>query len=97
MSGAGAGEDANASEGRVAVAEPVCGARVRRGGWCRRPPAPGFARCRQHGGHARIGAPKGSQNNWRHGLFERMEIERRQALNDLYRKLWRRLREMRGW
>lgn len=86
----------DAGEDGIVVAEPVCGARVRRGGWCRRPPAPGYARCRQHGGHARIGAPKGSQNNWRHGLFAQQELERRRALNELYRKYWRTLREMQG-
>lgn len=78
------------------AAAPVCGARVRRGGWCRRSPAPGFTRCRQHGGHARIGAPKGSRNNWKHGLFEQMEIEGRQALNAFYRKLSAYLREREG-
>lgn len=103
MSGAGEGSGAAgpsatgaAASTEAAAAEPVCGARVRRGGWCRRRPAPGYARCRQHGGHARIGAPKDNRNNWRHGLFEQQEMERRRAINDFYRKLWRVLREREG-
>ena len=47
-------ESASAEPAEPAIAEPVCGARLKKGGRCTRRPTPGLVRCRQHGGHARI-------------------------------------------
>jgi glucans biosynthesis protein len=76
------------------AAEPVCGARTRKGGRCLRRPARGFVRCRWHGGHDRIGAPKANRNAVKHGLFTAEEIARRREINEFIRACWRTLREM---
>ena len=66
------GETAAAAEvADLAVAEPVCGARTRRGGWCRQRPVAGKIRCRMHGGAPGSGAPKGNRNAQKHGGYAR--------------------------
>ena len=46
---------------------PRCGARTRRGTHCLSPAVRDKRRCRMHGGAQGSGAPKGSQNAFKHG------------------------------
>src|SRR5262245_11332861 len=63
----------------------VCGARLRQGGRCALPPAAGRRRCFQHGGARGIGAPKGSRNAWKHGVYSRDEIAQRRRISEFIR------------
>lgn len=65
--------------------KPRCGARLRQGGRCALPPAAGKRRCFQHGGARGIGAPKGSRNAWKHGVYSREEIAERRRISDFIR------------
>lgn len=55
----------------------LCGARVRSGGTCRKPPVPGRRRCRFHGGLSPRGVEGGS---YRHGRYSKYT---REALGEL--------------
>jgi len=70
-----------------------CGARLRQGGTCPLPPAPGKRRCFQHGGARGIGAPKGSRNARKHGFFDREAIAERRRINGFIRECLKTLRE----
>jgi len=56
-----------------------CSAKTRRGTLCQTPPVTGKKRCRMHGGAKGSGAPKGSQNAFKHGRYSREFIENRKA------------------
>jgi hypothetical protein len=80
--------------GRAEGAVGVCGARTRGGGLCQRAPAAGKQRCRLHGGAPGSGAPKGSRNALKNGLYTREEIAKRRKLNACIRETWRMVREI---
>jgi len=71
-----------------------CGARLRDGGLCPRPPVVGKRRCRRHGGAPRWGAPAGNRNALRHGAFAAAAKARRRAISALLRDCWRTIREI---
>lgn len=73
-----------------------CGARLRTGGRCTLTPAPGRRRCFQHGGARGIGAPKGSRNAWKHGVYSAAQIAERRQLSDFIRECRKTLREFGG-
>ncbi len=75
---------------------PCCGARLRTGGTCALSPVAGRRRCFQHGGARGIGAPKGSRNARKNGLFSAPEIARRRQLNAFYRECRKTLRDLGG-
>jgi glucans biosynthesis protein len=72
----------------------VCGARLRQGGRCALPPVAGRRRCFQHGGARGIGAPKGSRNAWKHGVYSREQIALRRQINAFFRDCLRTMREI---
>jgi glucans biosynthesis protein len=76
------------------TADARCGARLRQGGTCPLPPAPGKRRCFQHGGARGIGAPKGSRNAWKHGAYTREEIAQRQRINAFLRECVQTIRQI---
>ena len=76
-------------------AEP-CGAHRVDGTPCPRPPASGKRRCRRHGGAPGVGAPRGSQNALKHGLYTRDALAERKLLSDFIRGCLRTLREIEG-
>jgi glucans biosynthesis protein len=78
----------------AATGAAVCGARLREGGRCARPPAAGKHRCRRHGGVPNWGAPKGNRNAWKHGADTAAAIARRRAVSAFLRECWRTLREI---
>jgi uncharacterized protein YjcR len=57
------------------AAVKFCGAKTRSGGACKRPPVPGKARCRLHGG-LNPGAPKGNQNAVKTGEYAKKSLFR---------------------
>lgn len=65
---------------------PPCGARLRDGRPCPRPPLPGRRRCAWHGGAPGSGAPKGNTNARKHGRHDRAAKTRRRLLRDLVRR-----------
>jgi glucans biosynthesis protein len=74
--------------------EPCCGARLRQGGTCRLPPAAGKRRCFQHGGARGIGAPRGSRNAWKHGVYSAAQIAERRQINAFIRQCLQTLRDL---
>jgi glucans biosynthesis protein len=81
---------ASPAEGSVAT----CGARLRGGGRCPRPPAMGQRRCRRHGGVANWGAPKGNRNAFKHGADTAEAIAQRRAISAFIRECYRTIREI---
>ena len=64
-----------------------CGARTRAGKPCRSPSVAGKKRCRMHGGAAGSGGPSGERNgNYRHGLYTKQNLEKKQQLRNLVRE-----------
>ena len=63
-----------------------CGARLRDGSLCARPPVEGRRRCRSHGCAPRTGAPKGNCNALKHGRFTAAEIARGRRLDEFIRE-----------
>ena len=62
------------------LSSPRCGARNRRGGFCRSPAVSGKRRCRMHGGAPGSGAPIGNKNALKHGRFTReAKVNRRRV------------------
>lgn len=87
----------SAGPARETAAEPShCGARLRTGGICALPPAAGRRRCFQHGRARGIGAPKGSRNARKNGLFSAPEIARRRRLNAFCGECIKTLRDLGG-
>jgi hypothetical protein len=63
-----------------------CGARLRDGSLCPRPPVEGRRRCRRHGCAPRAGAPKGNRNAFKHGCFSAKELARGRRINEFIRE-----------
>jgi hypothetical protein len=72
----------------------ICGARLRDGSLCPRPPVEGRRRCRSHGCAPRTGAPKGNRNALKDGLFTAKEIARRRRFNAFIRECLQTLRDV---
>jgi hypothetical protein len=53
---------------------------------CRSPAVDGKKRCRRHGGAPGSGAPRGSKNAVKHGLYTREAIAQRRQLAELIRQ-----------
>lgn len=64
----------------------ACGARLRDGSLCERPPVEGRRRCRSHGCAPGAGAPKGNRNALKHGCFTAIEMAREQRISDFIRE-----------
>ena len=63
---------------------PRCGAMTKRhAAPCLSPAVRGKARCRMHGGAKGSGAPKGSQNAFKHGLYTQELVLLRRVLRAL--------------
>ncbi len=73
---------------RRAPAPPAdsCGARLRDGSLCLRPPVEGRWRCRSHGCAPHTGAPKGNSNALKHGRFTAAEIAKGRRLDEFIRE-----------
>lgn len=76
-------------------AKVKCSAKTRRGTLCQTPPVTGRKRCRMHGG-TNNGAPKGSQNAFKHGRYSREFVENRRAATSRRREWVAFFREMRS-
>ena len=70
-----------------------CFAKTRRGTLCQTLPVTGRKRCRMHGG-TNNGAPKGSQNAFKHGSYTRETIANRKETMMLIRQFKALLREI---
>jgi hypothetical protein len=70
-----------------------CLAKTRRGTLCQTLPVTGKKRCRMHGG-TNNGAPKGSQNAFKHGRYSRETIANRKEAMMLIRQFKAFLREI---
>jgi glucans biosynthesis protein len=90
----GAAAAAGAAGATAAPGTATCGARLRGGGPCPRPPAVGKRRCRRHGGVANWGAPAGNRNALKHSAFTAAAITRRRAISAFLRDCWRTMREI---
>lgn len=77
-----------------ATTHQTCGARLRGGSLCQRPPVEGRRRCRSHGCAPRTGAPKGNRNALKHGCFTAAEIARGRRINEFIRECRATLREV---
>lgn len=60
-----------------------CGANTRDGTSCEAPAVGGEGRCRMHGGAEGSGAPEGSQNALKHGLYTKEMKELNDFLADV--------------
>jgi hypothetical protein len=74
------------SECAGSTGRQTCGARLRDGSLCQRPPLEGRRRCRSHGCAPRTGAPKGNRNALKHGCFTAVEMARKRRINDFIRE-----------
>jgi hypothetical protein len=91
------GQTAAAGAGRrPATAAPAdsCGARLRDGSLCPRPPVEGRRRCRRHGCAPRAGAPKGNRNALKHGCFTAKEITRGRRISEFIRECRETMRQL---
>jgi hypothetical protein len=75
---------------------PRCGARLRQGGVCELPPAPGKRRCFQHGGARGSGAQAGNRNALKHGAYTREALAESRAINAFIRQCLATMREMKS-
>lgn len=83
----GAAELARAGRTRPPARPAVsCGARLRDGSLCARPPVEGRRRCRSHGCAPGTGAPNGNRNALKHGRFTAAEIARGRRLDEFIRE-----------
>jgi len=64
---------------------PRCGAKTRRQTACISPRVRGNKRCRMHGGKG-SGAPKGSQNALKHGLYTAETLASQRSVRDLIKR-----------
>jgi glucans biosynthesis protein len=71
-----------------AAAAPAdsCGARLRDGSPCLRPPVEGRRRCRSHGCAPRTGAPEGNRNARKHGRFTAKELAYGRRISEFIRE-----------
>ena len=93
------GQTAAAGGGRKhATAAPAdsCGARLRDGSPCPRPPVEGRRRCRSHGCAPRAGAPKGNRNALKHGCFSAKEIAKGRRISEFIRECRETIRQLEG-
>lgn len=70
--------------------EIKCFAKTRNHGLCQTPPVTGKKRCRMHGGAKGSGAPKGSKNAFKHGLYSKEAITTRREVTAIIRQ-WKEL------
>jgi hypothetical protein len=73
-----------------------CGARTRRGQFCRNHPIRRRQRCRLHGGAPGTGAPRGNRNAVKHGRTTAAALAARRAIARLIRASRRTLEAMGG-
>ena len=71
-----------------------CGARLRDGSPCPRPPVEGRRRCRSHGCAPRAGAPRGNRNALKHGCFAAKEIARGRRISEFIRECRETMRQL---
>ena len=71
-----------------------CGARLRDGSLCARPPVEGRRRCRSHGCAPHAGAPKGNRNALKHGRFTAKEIASGRRIDEFVRECRETLRRL---
>ena len=71
-----------------------CLAKNRQGKPCMRYKTKGKNRCRMHGGAKGVGAPKGSQNNLKHGYYSKENIAKRSEIHKLIRETRKLCREI---
>jgi len=64
---------------------PRCGAKTRTGTPCRSPATKGYRRCRMHGGAKGSGAPRGTQNALKSGLYTAESLAMRRRVTQLIR------------
>lgn len=62
-----------------------CGAKTRQGSPCKAPAIKNKVRCRMHGGKG-SGAPKGSQNAFKNGLYTAKNMQLRKDIRDLLKE-----------
>ena len=72
---------------------PRCGARLRQGGTCALPPAPGKRRCFQHGGARGSGGQARNRNALKHGAYTREALAEHRAINAFIRECLATMRE----
>jgi hypothetical protein len=65
--------------------QTTCGAKTRKGHPCKTRPVISRKRCRMHGG-TNNGAPKGSQNDLKHGYYTKENIAKRSELQKIIRE-----------
>jgi hypothetical protein len=84
------------AERRHATSPPAdsCGARLRDGSPCPRPPVEGRRRCRSHGCAPRAGAPRGNRNALKHGCFAAKEIARGRRISEFIRECRETMRQL---
>ncbi|HZF34083.1 MAG TPA: hypothetical protein VE914_09795 [Candidatus Angelobacter sp.] len=85
---------ADAAPSSAAAGTATCGARLRGGGLCPRPPAAGKRRCRRHGGVRNWGAPAGNRHALKHGAFTAEAMARRRSVSAFLRDCWRTIRQI---
>src|SRR6476661_992980 len=69
------------------LASPRCGAKTRRGTFCRSPAVGGKKRCRMHGGARGTGAPAGNKDALKHGSYTKTAFQQRHALSEMGREV----------
>src|SRR5882724_976424 len=79
-----------------ALTADSCGARLRDGSLCTRPPVEGRRRCRSHGCAPRTGAPKGNRNALKHGRFTTAEVARGRRISEFVRECRETIRQLEG-
>jgi hypothetical protein len=79
-----------------AAAAPAdsCGARLRDGSLCQRPPVEGRRRCRSHGCAPRAGAPEGNRNALKHGRFTAKELAYGRRISEFIRESRETIRDL---
>jgi hypothetical protein len=73
----------------------ACGANTPSGP-CRVLPVSGKKRCFRHGGAPGSGAPKGSQNAYKHGCYTKQTKEERRELNQCFKELEAQIEALHG-
>ena len=71
-----------------------CSAKTRRGTLCQTSPVTGKKHCRMHGGAKGTGAPKGSQNAFKHGRYSRETTANRKEAMAIIRQFKGLLRDI---
>jgi hypothetical protein len=87
-------ELARAGRTRPPAPADSCGACLRDGSLCARPPVEGRRRCRSHGCAPHAGAPKGNRNALKHGRFTAKEIASGRRIDEFVRECRETLRRL---